>query len=195
MHRLLSPTLLLLGVLALTSCETVEPVSPGRRPAPRVLIPGGLSASERELLPEVEDALVDSGFRPTYRTPADYMLAFEVDDGPVNADVHLRLTRHGEEVAHAYARTGGPGILLHRREYIRKSFDKSLDQFEDQIEGIVRRSYGRQDYHDYRRDYDNSNDIYDDADDRYDEAGYDASYRYDRTPRQFGRTGAYERGY
>jgi hypothetical protein len=197
MHRLFSPTLLLLGVLALTSCETVEPVSPGRRPAPRVLIPGGLSASERELLPEVEDALVDSGFRPTYRTPADYMLAFEVDDGPVNADVHLRLTRHGQEVAHAYARTGGPGILLHRREYIRKSFDKSLDQFEDQIEGIARRSYGRQDYHDhdYSRGYDNSSDVYDDGDDRYDDANYDDSYRYDRTPRQYGRTGGYERGY
>ncbi|RBP41402.1 hypothetical protein DES53_107234 [Roseimicrobium gellanilyticum] len=193
MHRLLSPTLLLLGVLALSSCETVEPVGPGRRPAPRVLIPGGLSSSERELLPEVEDALVDSGFRPTYRTPADYMLAFEVDDGPVNADVHLRLTRHGEEVAHAYARTGGPGILLHRREYIRKSFDKCIGQFEDQIEGIARRSRGRQDYHDYDhdddRDWFDNNDRYDDVDGDYN------NYGYDRSPRSYGRTGGYERGY
>jgi hypothetical protein len=195
MHRLLTPTLLSLCALFLASCETVEPVSPGRRPPPKVLIPSGLGSSERELLPEVEDALSDSGLRPTYRTPADYVLAFEVDDGPVNADVHLRLLRHGEELAHAYARTGGPGILLHRREYIRKSFDKCLDQFEDQIEGIARRSsrandddydYGDsardRDYNDYDR---NESDRYDDADD----------YGYDRSPRQQGRIGGYERGY
>jgi hypothetical protein len=188
MHRLLTPILLSLCVIVLASCETVEPVGPGRRPPPKVLIPAGLGASERELLPEVEDVLSDSGFRPTYRTPADYVLAFEVDDGPVNADVHLRLLRHGEELAHAYARTGGPGILLHRREYIRKSFDKCLDQFEDQIQGMVRRGWGQRD-----DDYD------DNGDDRdfYDSGPYDdgEDHRYERSLRQQSRTGGYERGY
>lgn len=172
MHRLLSPTLLLLGVLTLASCETMEPAGSGRRPAPRVLIPGGLGASERQLLPEVEDALADAGFRPTYHTPAEYILAFEVDDGPVNADVHLRLLQHGEEVAHAYARTGGPGILLHRREYIRKSFEKCLDQFEGQIHGLVRRGWRNRGYDDGYQDR------YEDGNDRY---GYDRSpYHQDR---------------
>lgn len=188
MHRLFTPILLSLCVITLASCETVEPVGPGRRPPPKVLIPAGLGTSERELLPEVEDVLSDSGFRPTYRTPADYVLAFEVDDGPVNADVHLRLMRHGEELAHAYARTGGPGILLHRREYIRKSFDKCLDQFEGQIQGMARRGWGQRD-----DDYD------DNGDDRdfYDSGPYDdgGDYRYERSLRQQGRTGGYERGY
>ena len=179
MHRLLAPVLLV-ATLLLASCETPESVGPGRRPPPRVLMPATADASERELMPELEDALTDAGFRPTYRTPADYSLEFEVDDGPINADVHLRLLRHGEQVAHAYARTGGPRILLHRKEFIRHSFDKCLNQFESQIHGIARRSGDR--YDTYQRDSRNYNDrsgydqYDDDDDDRY---GPMHSDRYD----------------
>lgn len=181
MHRLLAPVLLVASFL-LASCETPESVGPGRRPPPLVLMPATADASERELMPELEDALTDAGFRPTYRTPADYSLEFEVDDGPINADVHLRLLRHGEEVARAYARTGGPRILLHRREFIRQSFDKCLNQFESQIHGIARRSGGGSSSYPDDDRYDTYNERHDDDDD-FDT--YNRPYRKDGYGRNY----------
>lgn len=160
---------LLLASMALTSCETSAPLGQGHRPPPLVLVPQGLSAAERELLPEVEDALADAGFRVTHRAPADYQLDFEVDDGPVNADVHLRLARHDEEVAHAYVRVGGPRILVRRREVIRESFEKCLAQFTNQIHGVARKGWRE----------------------------FEPAQRDEYTPEPFrhGRVGGYERGY
>lgn len=133
LHRLWVSFILAALALTLSSCETPGYAGPGPRPAPRVLMPGGLSQNEARFVPEIEDALIRAGYRPTRDRSAEYALEFEVDDGPVNADTHLILYREGSEVARAYARVGGPRILLQRQEFIRQSFEKCLNDFEGQL--------------------------------------------------------------
>ena len=151
--------------LALVSCETPDYGGPGTRPAPRVLMPTGLSQNEARYLPDIEDVLIRSGYRPTRDRSAEYQLEFEIDDGPINADTHLTLSREGSEVARAYARVGGPRIIVQRQEFIRQSFDKCLRDFDSQLS----RSGGYRD-----RDYDRTPSYRDNRDsDRrpYDQTG------------------------
>lgn len=146
MRRLLLASLSIIAIaFGVTSCETPDYGGPGTRPAPRVLMPTGLSQNEARYLPDIEDVLIRSGYRPTRDRSAEYQLEFEIDDGPINADTHLTLSREGSEVARAYARVGVPRIILHRQEFIRQSFDKCLRDFDSQLS----RSGGYRD-----RDYD-----------------------------------------
>lgn len=143
MHRLLRPVISVLALtMALVSCETPDYAGPGPRPAPRVLIPSELSQNEVRFMPEIEDTLIRAGYRPTRDRSAEYQLEFDVDDGPVNADTHLTLSREGSEVARSYARVGGPRIILHRQEFIRQSFDKCLRDFESQLSRASGGGYG-----------------------------------------------------
>jgi hypothetical protein len=96
-------------------------------------MPAGLSQDEARYLPEIEDALIRNGLRPTRDRLAEYSLSFEIDDGPINADTHLILMDHGSEAARAYARVGSPRILLQRQEFIQQSFQKCLREFEAQL--------------------------------------------------------------
>lgn len=157
MHRLFTSALLALTLVMLNSCETLETERPEQGYAPPVMMPEDLSADERRLIPYVEDVLRRAGFRPVYDGGAEYELEFKVDDGPVNADVHLSLLRRGGPVAKAYARTGGPSIVFRRQEMIRESFDKCLRDFDGQL---PRRDEWRDhgsgfgsSYDDYRRGY------------------------------------------
>lgn len=133
MNRLFIPSLLAITLIVLNSCESIETERSEHGYAQPVLMPEDLSADERRLAPYVEDVLRRAGFRPVYGGDAEYELDFKVDDGPVNADVHLTLLRRGGAVAKSYARTGGPGIVFRREEMIRESFDKCLSDFDRQL--------------------------------------------------------------
>lgn len=152
MHRFLFTALLAMTLLMLNSCESVESTSTGQP----VMMPEKLSDNERRLIPYVEEVLHRAGFRPVYEGGAEYELKFKVDDGPVNADVHLTLLRRGGELIKSYARTGGPGIVLHRQEMIGESFDKCLRDFDRQLprrgEWRERSNYSTS-YGDYRHAY------------------------------------------
>ncbi len=153
MHRLFCSALLAMTLIMLNSCETVETERPGGQP---VMMPEDLSADERRLVPYVEDILRRAGFRPVYDGGAEYELKFEVDDGPVNADVHLTLLRRGGDVVKSYARTGGPSIVFRRQEMISESFDKCLRDFDNKLprreEWRERDNYSTS-YGDYRHAY------------------------------------------
>lgn len=129
MHRFFFSALLAMTLIMLNSCETVDTASTGQP----VMMPEHLSASEHRLIPYVEDVLRQAGFRPVYGGGAEYELKFNVDDGPVNADVHLTLLRRGGELIKSYARTGGPSIVFRRQEMINESFDKCLHDFDRQL--------------------------------------------------------------
>jgi hypothetical protein len=153
MHRLFFSALLAVTLMLLNSCETVETAPNG---GPPVMMPENLSADERRLVPYVEDVLRRAGFRPVYGGGAEYELKFEVDDGPVNADVHLSLLRRGGEVVRSYARTGGPSIVFRRQEMISESFEKCLRDFDSKLprreEWRGRANYSTS-YGDYRHAY------------------------------------------
>ncbi len=190
MYRILRPVISVLALtMALVSCETPDYAGPGPRPAPRVLIPSGLSQDEVRFMPEIEDALIRAGYRPTRDRSAEYQLDFDVDDGPVNADTHLVLSHEGSEVARSYARVGGPRIILHRQEFIRQSFDKCLRDFESQLSRASGGGYGewQRPSGSYRQ---TDRQVYEDR--GYDRGGYDQD-RYDTYggPSQ----GGYERPY
>lgn len=148
MHRFFFSALLAMTLIMLNSCESIEPTSIGQL----VMMPENLSADERRLVPYVEDVLRHAGFRPVYDGGAEYELKFDVDDGPVNADVHLTLLRRGGELIKSYARTGGPSIVFRRQEMINESFDKCLRDFDRQL---PRRGEWRErsNYGDYRGAY------------------------------------------
>jgi len=133
MHRIITTSIAAFTLVVLNSCETMDYEGPERDRRPEVSIPTDLSNSERRLIGAVEDALADAGYRPIRDDDAEFALEFEVDDGPVNADVHLRLLREGSLVVRSYARTGGPAIIFKRDEMIRDSFDKCLRDFERQL--------------------------------------------------------------
>lgn len=141
-------------------------------------------------MPEIEDTLIRAGYRPTRDRSAEYQLEFDVDDGPVNADTHLTLSREGSEVARSYARVGGPRIILHRQEFIRQSFDKCLRDFESQLS----RASGGGAYGEWQRPSGSyrqtDRQVYEDR--SYDRGGYDQG-RYDT----YGGSGqgGYERPY
>lgn len=192
MHRLLHPVISVLALMmALVSCETPDYAGPGPRPAPRVLIPSGLSQNEVRFMPEIEDTLIRAGYRPTRDRSAEFQLEFDVDDGPVNADTHLTLLREGSEVARSYARVGGPRIILQRQEFIRQSFDKCLRDFESQLS----RASGGGGYGEWQRPYGShrqtDRQVYEDRG-GYDRDGHDQG-RYDT----YGGSsqGGYERPY
>ncbi|CAN5836241.1 hypothetical protein BH11VER1_BH11VER1_05240 [soil metagenome] len=120
-------------LIMLNSCESVETDRPEQSRDQPVMMPEKLSDNERRLIPYVEDVLRRAGFRPVYGGGAEYELKFTVDDGPVNADVHLTLLRRGGELIKSYARTGGPSIVFRRQEMISESFDKCLRDFDRQL--------------------------------------------------------------
>ena len=133
MHRLPTLALVALSFVALNSCETVEyGGSGGRDYVPTVSLPDDLKDSERRLIGAVADVLEDAGYQTT-RGSGDYELEFEVDDGPVNADVYITLLHDGATVVKSYARTGGPAIIFKRDAAIRESFDKCLSDFERRL--------------------------------------------------------------
>jgi hypothetical protein len=156
MHRLFFSALLAMTLIMLNSCESVDSERSGQNYEQPVMMPEKLSADERRLLPYVEDVLRRAGFRPVYGGGAEYELEFVVDDGPVNADVHLTLLRRGGAVVKSYARTGGPSIVFRRQEMISESFDKCLRDFDRQLprreEWRERTNYSSS-YGDYRHSY------------------------------------------
>ncbi len=126
----------LLAVLNLTSCTTPDydpNLSPARPYIPRVTMPSQLDRDEQNLIGDVENVLEQNNLRPTDRTGAEYQLAFNVEHGPVNADVTLDLYQGRDRIAHAFARVGGPRILFKRQQVIREAFDKAIRQFEAQL--------------------------------------------------------------
>lgn len=91
-----------------------------------------LSANENRYLPEVEDVLVEAGYRPT-QGRAEYRLDIHLEDGPVNADSHLRMLRGNEEIANASARVGGMTTMFRRARVVEDSFRKCLGSFQSQL--------------------------------------------------------------
>ena len=166
-----------LSLFVLNSCETMDDDGgQDRNYAPTVTMPDDLSDNESRLIGAVENVLEDAGYRTT-RSRGEFELEFKVDDGPINADVYLTLTRDGSTVAKAYSRVSGP-MLFKRQELIRESFEKCLRDFDRQLpstrydRGSSRDRYDDRDrpvYHDDnsympRQNY---NPEYDRADPRY----------------------------
>jgi len=181
MQRFFSLALMLSAIAVLTSCEVVESGGYGRDYSPTVSLPEDLNNTERRLLGAVVDVLEDAGYQITRGSSAEYELEFEIDDGPVNADVYITLLRDGDTLVKSYARTGGPRIIIDRDGVIRDSFEKSLSDFERRLPSPGGR---RGSYDDYRSGS---------PGDRYREDDYRGSDRrrsgyneeYDRDPRYY----------
>lgn len=131
--------LALLPFIGLSCNSLPEDSGPGRPYAPRVSMPdySELNSNEKRYLPQVEDAVVQAGLRPT-NGDAEYRLEIELEDGPVNADSTLILYRGSSEISRSYARVGGPSIIFSRARIVQESFEKCLRDFE----GKLPRSYG-----------------------------------------------------
>jgi hypothetical protein len=156
--------LLVVSIFSLLSgCNSVDSGYGYSRPyVPVVSMPPNLDETERDLLPDIEDVLVDAGYRTTFSGGAEYELDFVVESGPINTDVRIRLFRGRQEIAGAYSRSGGARSIFRRGEVVREAFGNCLDEFESRLPRPARRGPGN----DTRRD------------DRYrDDGAYDDRYR------------------
>lgn len=134
MLRLLSLLTLAAGLLLLGGCASVETSGGYARPhIPTVSMPRSLGSHERRLLPRVEDALIEAGYRPARRPDTDYHLDFSVEAGPINADVAISLRRGSQEVVRGYARSGGARTMFRRQETIDRAFEKALAEFQSRL--------------------------------------------------------------
>ena len=129
--RFLAPLLAALSVSCSSSGSSSRPPRPY---VPRVAVPESsrLSATERQFLPEVEDALLDAGYRPTQGN-ADYRLVIHLENRAMSATSSLALFHGPTEVVRAFATSGGPKILFKRSSVIEDSFQKCLVEFQTKL--------------------------------------------------------------
>lgn len=117
------------------SCSSGGSSSRPPRPyVPRVAVPESsrLSPTERQFLPDVEDALLDAGYRPTQGN-ADYRLEMQLGNRAMSATSSLALFHGPTEVVRAFATSGGPKILFKRNSVIEDSFQKCLVEFQTKL--------------------------------------------------------------
>lgn len=161
LKKLLLLTFCAVSTVSCTTSDLDSDVTSARPPVPRVTMPVNLNREEQNLIGDVEQALEESGLRPTDRAGAEYQLAFSVETGAVTAEVTLDLYQGRARVAQASARAGGPRILFKRQKVIREAFDKALREFETQLPnpGFSPRASGtyRQDRNSYPPPYGSEN--------------------------------------
>lgn len=131
---------LAIGLLsALVNCATSRPGAP-RPPKPdrSVSLPYEIGVRERQYLPDIADMLEEYNFHPVQYGGAPYKLDFTIDDGPINADTTITLYKHGQVLVRAQGRDGGPKMVFDRPGVIRRSFQRCLADFEDQLDRAAR---------------------------------------------------------
>jgi hypothetical protein len=161
-------------------CNSVDSGYGYSRPyVPVVSMPPNLDETERDLLPDIEDVFEDAGYRPTFSGGAEYELDFEVESGPINTDVRMRLFRGRQEIAGAYARSGGARSIFRRGQVVRDAFEKCLHEFDARLPRPAHSGPGYDTRRDdrYRREGADDDRDYRDGDrryeyDRYDRSGY-----------------------
>ena len=121
--------------LALASCVVPEGSRPVRQPR-YVSLPFSPDMLERQFLPEVAEALEDYGYRPVNTGGERYKLDFQIDEGPLNVDSTITLTKDGQPLAEGRGRDGGPRKVFQPSGYIRRAFDRSLEDFNAQLERV-----------------------------------------------------------
>ena len=124
----------LLAAISVSCSSTRSSNRPPRPYVPRVAVPESsrLSPTERQFLPDVEDALLDAGYRPTQGN-ADYRLEMQLENRAMSATSSLALFHGPNEIARAFATCGGPKILFKRSSVIEDSFQKCLVEFQTKL--------------------------------------------------------------
>ena len=131
-----SMLLLPLAISALTMIGCVS-VPPAQREADRrdrmVTMPMNPDMRERQYLPDVASVLEDADFSPVIDGGVPNQLEFDIDEGPINTVVTVRLIRRGQVFASAEGRDGGPRSLIDRSGVVRNAVHRCLRDFEDQL--------------------------------------------------------------
>lgn len=122
----------ILWAIALAGCVTPPDGRTVREPR-YVSLPYGLDAVERRFLPELAAALEAHGYQPVKTGGQRYGLDFAIEEGPINVDSTITLTKDGQTLAQGWGRDGGPRKIFQHDEVVRSAFDQSLDEFTAQL--------------------------------------------------------------
>ena len=129
--RILSLSAILWAV-ALAACVTPSGGRTVREPR-YVSLPYAVDAVERPYLREVAAALEAHGYQPVKTAGERYRLEFAIEEGPINVDSTITLTKGGQTLAQGWGRDGGPRKIFLHEEVVRNAFDQSLDEFTAQL--------------------------------------------------------------
>ena len=134
--------LLVLGFI-LASCAGIDDNHDRRRDRdvgpPTVSLRADRNADR--IVPAAEEYLERAGYEITRGRWSDYELELELDDGPVNAIVTMKLTHHGRTVAEAEGRSGGPRIIFNRTAVIQEAFDECAHRLDRDLPPADRRRW------------------------------------------------------
>lgn len=125
----------IVGGMVLSGCVTPPEGRPARQPR-YVSLPYAPDMLERQFLPEVAEALEDAGYRPVSSGGQSYRLDFEIEEGPINVDSVITLTKDGQTLAQGRGRDGSPRKIFQPAEFIRRAFDRSLGDFNAQLQRV-----------------------------------------------------------
>jgi hypothetical protein len=86
----------------------------------------------------VASVLEDHGYQPVSAGGHRYTLDFEIEEGPINVDSTITLSKDGQVLARGWGRDGGPRKIFQHGEVVRRAFAQSLDDFSAQLARVSR---------------------------------------------------------
>jgi hypothetical protein len=127
---------ILLLSASLGSCVVTPDGTPPKRQPRYVSMPPAPGILERQYMPEVADTLEDYDFRAVNTPGERYSLDFLIEEGPINVDSTITLYKDGRIIAQARGRDGGVKKALQPAKYIQRAYERSLEDFEDQLDRL-----------------------------------------------------------